>query len=113
MKSLLLLSLLGFAAVSFGEVARNPEAPISARGSSAIASSPYAGMPVIDHIQATDSSSPNRVCMKIRAFIFEINDDQVPKFVRETTCPPVTWSAKKIKGNTQPPMVPATDGPQF
>jgi hypothetical protein len=29
------------------------------------------------------------ICYKIRAYIFERQDDAAPKFVRETTCPPV------------------------
>ncbi len=117
MKSLLLLSLLMFSVAAFGEVAGNPEAAIPAGGSSATTNSPYAGMPeglsVLDQTQANDSSGPNRVCLKIRAFIFETNDDQVPRFVRETTCPPVTWSATKVKGNIHPKFAPAPGGNPF
>lgn len=29
------------------------------------------------------------ICYKIRAYIFERNDDAAPTLVRETTCPPV------------------------
>lgn len=117
MKFSLLLSLLAFSVVACGEVARNADAATPAGDSSTVTSSPYAGMPqglgVLDHIQANDNSGTGRICMKIRAFIFETNDDQVPKFVRETTCPPVTWSAKSIRGNTPPKLVPATKEHQF
>ncbi len=115
MKSALLLSLLVFAVVAFGEVAGNTEAAIPAGAPSANANSSYAGMPeglgALNPIQA--NSNPNRICLKIRAFIFETNDDQVPKFVRETTCPPVTWSAEKIKENFHPKFVPATGASPF
>jgi hypothetical protein len=117
MKSSLLLSLLVLSAVAFGEVANNPAATIPADGSSATASDPYAGMPeglnALDHTQANGRSGENRVCMKIRAFIFETNDDQVPRFVRETTCPPVTWRAMKIKENHHLKFVPAAGANPF
>jgi hypothetical protein len=40
-------------------------------------------------IPAKDLEQPrSEVCYKIRAYIFERQDDAAPKFVRETTCPP-------------------------
>lgn len=39
-----------------------------------------------DHIALSPAPEMGRTCLKLRAFIFETNDDRVPRFVRETTC---------------------------
>jgi hypothetical protein len=54
------------------------------------------------------------MCLRIHAFIFKTNDDRVPKLVAETTCMPANRAAtKKVNGNAQPKMIPATGGNSF
>jgi len=117
MKFSLLLFLLVSSAVAFGEAAKNADAVVPAGSGSAVASGPDTAMPGglgdLDHSKTTDNSGSNRVCLKIRAFIFETDDDRVPKFVRETTCPPVSASAKKINQYAEPRLLPATGGSHF
>ena len=112
MGTLLLLSLFFSPGGSSGPLAANPNAPPPAENSRVVLSQPVAdaqdGVGNFDRMQIDGPPVNGRVCMKIRAFIFETNDDQVPKFVRETTCLPVTWGAKKINQNTPPKLVPAT-----
>ena len=115
MSTLLLLSLLLFPAGSSGLQTKNagPKVPPS---SAAVAVQPVAeaseSASNFDHIQINDGLSADHICLKIRAFIFETNDDRVPKFVRETTCMPVNGGVKKVNG-TKPRLVPATEGQQF
>lgn len=41
-----------------------------------------------DHIAINRTEGMEHTCLKIRAFIFHTDDDQVPRLVRETTCMP-------------------------
>jgi len=117
MKIFLLLSLLAFSIVAFGEVGKDAAAVFPANSAGALTNSRDLGRGessgASDRAKATDEATSDRVCLKIRAFIFATNDDQVPKFVRETTCPPVRASAKKINQNSQPKLVPATGDTHF
>jgi hypothetical protein len=117
MGTLLLLSLFFSPAGSSGPLAANPNPPPPVGNSRVVLSQPVAdaqdGVGNFDPMQIDGPPVKGRVCMKIRAFIFETNDDQVPKFVRETTCPPATWSTKKINKDAQPKLVPADGGSHF
>ncbi len=117
MGTVLLLSLFFSPAGSSGLLAANPNAPPPADNSRVVLSQPVAdaqdGVGNFDPMQIDGPQVTGRICMKIRAFIFETNDDQVPKFVRETTCLPVTWGAKKINADTQPKLIPADGGSRF
>jgi hypothetical protein len=57
--------------------------------------------------------APDHVCLNIHAFIFETNDDRVPKLVGETTCMTVNGSMKRVGGPSAPRLMPATDGNKF
>ena len=57
--------------------------------------------------------APNRVCLNIHAFIFETNDDRVPKLVGETTCMSVRTDVKRVDGPTAPRLIPAAGGNKF
>jgi hypothetical protein len=58
-----------------------------------------------DHMAINATDKMDHTCLKIRAFIFETNDDQVPRFVRETTCLPTNKAyARKAAGAGQQPV---------
>ncbi len=117
MSTLLLLSLFLFPAGTSGLLATNGNAPVATDSSKTLVSQPAAEAQDSegnsDQRQIDSSPGMDHVCFKIRAFIFETNDDQVPRFVRETTCPPATAGAKKIDGTAQPKLVPAIGDDQF
>jgi len=54
----------------------------------------------LDRMQLEEPSGSERTCLKIRAFIFETNDDRVPKFVRETTCLRTKMHLDKVDGGS-------------
>jgi hypothetical protein len=109
MSALLLLSLFLFSAVGYGEVAKNSPPTVPA-GSSASVASPFAGMPqgLNPFDQASRGDGATRVCLNIHAFIFKTDDDRVPTLVRETTCMPALGATKKVNGNAEPRLMPAT-----
>jgi len=117
MSKLLLFSLLVCSTFAFADVARNSEAPTSPDASVATAGSPFAAMPQGLNASAdnqTNISEQTRTCLRIHAFIFKTDDDRVPQLVRETTCMPAGGPVlKKVNGNVQPKLVPATGGDSF
>lgn len=116
MSKLLLFSLLAFGAVAFGQPA-NSGVAYSTYDSVATPASSYLRMPYdLDPLSDSQAnlSERDRICLRIHAFIFETDDDRVPKLVRETTCMPAAGTtAKKVKGNMEPKLVPATAGNSF
>jgi len=56
---------------------------------------------------------PDRVCLNIHAFIFETNDDRVPKLVGETTCMSVKTDLRRINRPSAPRLIPATGDNKF
>jgi len=46
-------------------------------------------------------------CYKIRAYVFELNDDRAPKFLRETTCGPSKPRSKAVDEQLVPKLLPA------
>jgi len=55
-------------------------------------------------------SDPARSCLHIHAFIFETNDDRVPKLVGETTCMPANARMERVYEFKGPRLVPAAGG---
>jgi hypothetical protein len=111
----LLLSLFLFSAIGYGEVAKSPESAVPSAGPSSVASSPFSGMPkgLDARNQERRNTEADNVCLNIHAFIFKTDDDRVPTLVRETTCMPVTGGTKKVKGEMQPKLIPATGENHF
>lgn len=116
MSKLLLFSLLVLSTAAFAQTA-NSSVMHSPNESVAGPANPLAGMPQElspSGDSQTDISEQSRLCLRIHAFIFKTNDDRVPELVRETTCMPASGAAaKKVKGNAQPKLVPATGGNLF
>lgn len=116
MSKLLLLSLLAFCTVAFAQATNAASAPLP-DDSVATPASPFAAMPQGLNLfgnSQTNVSEQGRMCLRIHAFIFKTDDDRVPKLVRETTCMPASGAAaKKVNGNVQPKLVPATGGNSF
>jgi hypothetical protein len=54
-------------------------------------------------MQLDGIAGQGRTCLKIRAFIFETNDDRVPKFIRETTCLRTNVRIDKVDGSAGVP----------
>ncbi len=112
MGTLLLLSLFLSPAGSFGPLNTSPHVTAATDGSKTLVSQPFSGFQDdrgnFDSMGIDGSPDRGRICLKIRAFIFETNDDQVPRFVRETTCTPVTAKTKNVEEPTEPKLVPAT-----
>jgi len=114
MSARLLLSLFLFSAVGYGVTAKNSPPAIPTSSSASVAS-PFSGMPegldVLD--QGSRDDRADHVCLNIHAFIFKTDDDRVPTLVRETTCMPMLGGTKKVNGNADPRLVPATGEAQL
>ncbi len=65
---------------------------------------------LLDVTSGVPENDADNICYKIRAFIFERDDDHAPKLVRETTCVRARPRAKSVEGFV-PRLVPAT-GPR-
>lgn len=61
----------------------------------------------LDVTSGVPENSADNICYKIRAFIFERDDDHAPKLVRETTCVRARPRTKSVEGFV-PRLVPAT-----
>jgi hypothetical protein len=67
-----------------------------------------------DHMQINNNQDRDNVCLNIHAFIFQTDDDRVPRLIRETTCMPASsTAAKRVKGSVQPKLVPSAGGNSF
>lgn len=62
--------------------------------------------------QPNRPENAQRVCLKIRAYVFELNDDHAPKFVKQTTCGPDNMRTESVGGAGEPKLVPAVGGRQ-
>ena len=54
-----------------------------------------------------DTATSDNICYKIRTYVFELNDDRAPKFLRETTCGPATAKSRNVEGQQAPKLLPA------
>jgi hypothetical protein len=117
MGKLLLFFVLAYSISAFGQAAINPDISNQPVAVAPEVTNPYAGMPrglnALNDNQ-TNASEQVRTCLRIHAFIFKAEDDQVPQLVRETTCMPASSaSAKKADLTVQPKPMPATGGNHF
>ena len=117
MSKFVLFSLLAFSIPAFGQAAGDADISNQTAAVAPEAANPYAGMPqglsALSDNQTIDSEQV-RTCLRIHAFIFKTEDDQVPQLVRETTCMLAnSASAKKADLTLQPKLMPATGGNHF
>ena len=98
------LSLLLLGAANPLPSADSPSAPdhaVSAAGPIVAGATQH--VPHLDPQSPPDAGNPVRMCLKIRAYIFNVEDDSVPRLVRETTCPDVRVRTKSVQGETPKP----------
>lgn len=110
MRAFLILSMLLFSPAAIAQPTANlaGSVPQTPTGIAQQARADISAANPFDRIQINNDAQSDRICLKIRAFIFETNDDQVPRFVRETTCMPVTPKTQNVVEPTAPKLVPAT-----
>ena len=110
-----LLSLFVLSAVGSGFASSPAEQPVTPDSSRVMVSQPLPeAASSFDRIAIDKGPARDDVCLKIHAFIFKTNDDRIPELVRETTCMPASSTgAKRVNGNAQPKLLPATGGNSF
>lgn len=112
MRTFLLLSVL-LSSVSF-LLADSPDrtALSNPSNSTGIQADANSGQPSTElgRKQLENNTAGVHWCLHIHAFIFQTEDDSVPKLVGETTCMSVGGEMKRVKGAGTPRLLPAAGG---